>query len=110
LVSRASASSPASRWLARQRTTRRSWVWKVEPSRRRTVSRSRRAHHRPGAAEMPAGTVGFRVAGDLTREDDTDMLVPALHAALESGGGLRILYLRSGACRAVPRCSARYWN
>ena len=44
-------------------------------------------------ADMPEGTLGFRVAGDVTREDYTGTLVPALHAALEAGGGLRTLYL-----------------
>ena len=42
---------------------------------------------------MPAGTVGFRIAGDLEREDYTGLLVPALRDALAAGGGLRTLYL-----------------
>ena len=44
-------------------------------------------------AEMPAGTVGFRVAGEVEREDYRDVLVPLLRRALEAGGGLRTLYL-----------------
>lgn len=44
-------------------------------------------------AGMPQGTIGFRVAGDVSREDYTETLVPALHAAMEAGGGLRTLYL-----------------
>jgi hypothetical protein len=42
---------------------------------------------------MPDGTVGFRVAGDVTREDYTGMLVPTLREMLETGRGLRTLYL-----------------
>jgi hypothetical protein len=44
-------------------------------------------------AEMPVGTVGFRVAGEVEREDYSDVLVPELRRALETGGGLRTLYL-----------------
>ena len=43
--------------------------------------------------EMPAGSVGFRVAGEVEREDYRDVLVPELRSALEAGGGLRTLYL-----------------
>ena len=43
--------------------------------------------------EMPAGMVGFRVAGEVEREDYTEVLVPELRRALEAGGGLRTLYL-----------------
>jgi SpoIIAA-like len=43
--------------------------------------------------EMPAGTVGFRVAGEVERDDYTDVLVPELRRALDAGGGLRTLYL-----------------
>jgi SpoIIAA-like len=43
--------------------------------------------------EMPAGTVGFWVAGDVEREDYRDVLVPELRRALDAGGGLRTLYL-----------------
>ena len=41
---------------------------------------------------MPAGTVGFRVAREVEREDYRDVLVPQLRRALDSGG-LRTLYL-----------------
>jgi hypothetical protein len=44
-------------------------------------------------AEMPTGTVGFRVAGEVEREDYQDVLVPELRRALDAGGGLRTLYL-----------------
>ena len=44
-------------------------------------------------ADMPAGTVGFRVAGEVDRDDYRNVLVPDLHAALESGEKLRTLYL-----------------
>jgi SpoIIAA-like len=43
--------------------------------------------------EMPGGTVGFRVAGEVERDDYTDVLVPELRRALDAGGGLRTLYL-----------------
>jgi hypothetical protein len=42
---------------------------------------------------MPPGTVGFRAAGDIEREDYDDVLAPALRRALEAGGGLRTLYV-----------------
>jgi hypothetical protein len=41
---------------------------------------------------MPPGTIGFRVAGDIEREDYDEVLVPQLRRALEAGGG-RTLYL-----------------
>ena len=44
-------------------------------------------------ADMPAGTVGFRVAGELEREDYDEVLVPELRRALEGDGGLRTLYV-----------------
>jgi SpoIIAA-like len=43
--------------------------------------------------DMPAGTLGFRVDGEVEREDYTDVLEPALQEALEAGQGLRTLYL-----------------
>ena len=44
-------------------------------------------------ADMPAGTLGFRVDGDVEREDYREVLAPQLRAAMESGQGLRTLYL-----------------
>jgi hypothetical protein len=44
-------------------------------------------------ADMPPGTLGFRVAGEVEREDYDDVLVPELNRAFEAGGGLRTLYL-----------------
>jgi hypothetical protein len=44
-------------------------------------------------ADMPAGTLGFRVAGEVEREDYERVLAPELGAALAGGGGLRTLYL-----------------
>jgi hypothetical protein len=44
-------------------------------------------------ADMPDGTIGFRVDGEVHRDDYTSVLVPALRAAAESGQGLRTLYL-----------------
>jgi hypothetical protein len=43
--------------------------------------------------DMPPGTLGFRVTGEVEREDYDEVLVPELRAALEGGGGLRTLYL-----------------
>ena len=42
---------------------------------------------------MPPGTLGFRAAGEIEREDYDEVLVPALRTAVESGGGLRTLYV-----------------
>jgi SpoIIAA-like len=43
--------------------------------------------------DMPSGTIGFRAAGEIEREDYDDVLVPELRRALEAGGGLRTLYV-----------------
>ena len=43
--------------------------------------------------DMPAGTLGFRVAGEVKREDYDNVLRPELTRALEAAGGLRTLYL-----------------
>ncbi|HTI35731.1 MAG TPA: STAS/SEC14 domain-containing protein [Miltoncostaea sp.] len=44
-------------------------------------------------ADMPPGTLGFRVAGHVRREDYDRVLVPDLRAAMDAGDGLRTLYL-----------------
>src|SRR3954452_19767211 len=43
--------------------------------------------------DMPPGTVGFRVTGDIERADYDEVLVPELHRALQAGTGLRTLYV-----------------
>jgi hypothetical protein len=43
--------------------------------------------------DMPAGTLGFRATGKITREDYADVLVPELHKVVEGGGRLRTLYV-----------------
>ncbi|HZO10302.1 MAG TPA: STAS/SEC14 domain-containing protein [Myxococcota bacterium] len=43
--------------------------------------------------EMPEGTIGFRVHGEIKRSDYTDVLVPALDEEVEKGGGLCQLYV-----------------
>jgi hypothetical protein len=43
--------------------------------------------------DMPEGTIGFRAAGDISRADYAEVLVPELHRALAAGGGLRTLYV-----------------
>ena len=42
---------------------------------------------------MPEGTLGFRASGRIEPSDYRDVLAPALHEALEGGGGLRTLYV-----------------
>lgn len=44
-------------------------------------------------ADMPPGTIGFRVTGEIEREDYDEVLGPELQRALEAGGGLRTLYV-----------------
>jgi hypothetical protein len=44
-------------------------------------------------SDMPAGTLGFRVGGDVTREDYTGVLRPALEEATDTHQGLRTLYV-----------------
>jgi hypothetical protein len=43
--------------------------------------------------DMPAGTVGFRFSGEITRRDYDDVLRPELERAMSAGPGLRALYL-----------------
>jgi SpoIIAA-like len=43
--------------------------------------------------DMPAGSLGFRAAGEIEREDYDEVLVPELRRAVESGEGLRTLYV-----------------
>ena len=42
--------------------------------------------------DLPPGTLGFRVAGRVTREDYAGGSVPELRRVLEEGGRLRTLY------------------
>ncbi|MBV8992693.1 MAG: STAS/SEC14 domain-containing protein [Pseudonocardiales bacterium] len=42
---------------------------------------------------MPPGTIGFRVAGEIEREDYDEVLTPELQGAFEAGVGLRTLYV-----------------
>jgi hypothetical protein len=53
--------------------------------------------------DMPPGTVGFRVSGEVHREDYTDVLVPQLQAAAASGDGLRTLYVIEGLDEIEPQ-------
>jgi hypothetical protein len=53
--------------------------------------------------DMPAGTLGFRVSGHLTREDYTSVLVPPLRAAVEGGERLRVLYAIGPELHMEPR-------
>jgi hypothetical protein len=43
--------------------------------------------------DMPPGTIGFRAAGEIEREDYDEVLTPELRRALEAGGGLRTLHV-----------------
>ncbi|MGV1047534.1 MAG: STAS/SEC14 domain-containing protein [Solirubrobacterales bacterium] len=42
--------------------------------------------------DMPAGTIGFRASGEVTREDYRGVLEPALQEAVEAGD-VRMLYV-----------------
>ena len=54
-------------------------------------------------ADMPPGTIGFRVSGEIEREDYDQVLVPELRRALEAGGGLRTLYVIDDLDEIEPR-------
>ena len=43
--------------------------------------------------DMPEGTIGFRVDGDVDREDYTELMRPALAEAMAFGQPLRTLYV-----------------
>jgi hypothetical protein len=43
-------------------------------------------------ADMPAGTIGFRMSGRVTGADYRDVLLPGLRTAVE-GGSLRALFV-----------------
>jgi SpoIIAA-like len=43
--------------------------------------------------DMPPGTLGFRVTGEVERKDYDEVLTPELTRAIESRNGLRTLYL-----------------
>jgi hypothetical protein len=51
---------------------------------------------------MPAGTIGFRVAGEVHKDDYTNVLAPVLHEAIEAGEQLRTLYLIEGLDEIEP--------
>ena len=44
-------------------------------------------------ADMPAGTIGFRVSGDVEADDYRRVLGPDLKAAVESGHGVRAVFV-----------------
>jgi SpoIIAA-like len=44
-------------------------------------------------ADMPPGTIGFRAAGEIQREDYDNVLRPELERAIAEGRGLRTLYV-----------------
>jgi SpoIIAA-like len=52
--------------------------------------------------DMPAGTIGFRVAGEVEPSDYTEVLAPVLHGAIEAGEQLRTLYLIEGLDEIEP--------
>jgi hypothetical protein len=52
--------------------------------------------------EMPPGTLGFRVRGEIERED-YEVLTPELRRAIEAGGGLRTLYVVEDLGEIEPR-------
>jgi len=52
--------------------------------------------------QMPAGTVGFRASGKLTREDYQEVLVPTLKAAVDAGE-VRMLFVLKEFEELEPR-------
>jgi hypothetical protein len=52
--------------------------------------------------DMPAGTIGFRASGKLTKEDYTEVLVPILKDAVEAGE-VRMLFVLSDFEALEPR-------
>ncbi len=46
--------------------------------------------------DMPEGVLGFEATGKLTAEEYTDVLVPALEAAAEAPGKVRVVLQFSG--------------
>lgn len=44
-------------------------------------------------SDMPLGTIGFRVTGEVQRKDYDEVLVPDLERAVAAGEALRTLYL-----------------
>lgn len=44
-------------------------------------------------AGMPDGTLGFQASEQLTREDFTDVLLPPIREAVNSGAGVRLLFV-----------------
>ena len=53
-------------------------------------------------ADMPSGTLGFRVAGRMTRRDYVQALVPPLRERLAAGERLRVLYVIESGLRMDP--------
>jgi hypothetical protein len=53
--------------------------------------------------DIPAGTLGFRVSGRLTREDYAKVLVPPLRKAVDGGQRLRVLYAIGPELHMEPR-------
>ena len=51
--------------------------------------------------DMPAGTVGFRATGEVTRDDYREVLEPALREAVESGD-VRMLYVVDSEFKMSP--------
>jgi SpoIIAA-like len=42
--------------------------------------------------DVPAGTIGLRVWGEVTRADYADVLMPAVEDAAEEHGGIRLVF------------------
>ena len=53
-------------------------------------------------ADIPAGTLGFRIGGRLTREDYVQTLIPPLREAVAAGERLRVLYWIGPDLRMQP--------
>lgn len=48
-------------------------------------------------SDLPPGVLGVEATGKLTSQDYTDVLAPALHAATEGGGKIRVVLVFTGA-------------
>jgi hypothetical protein len=67
---------------------------------------------------MPAGVIGFEASGKLTKADYADVLAPALAAAAQAGGKVRVLLdfrgefdgMEAGAVWQDMKVGVNNWN
>jgi hypothetical protein len=56
--------------------------------------------------DVPAGVIGIRASGKLTKEDYQRVLEPALREAIDSGDA-RVLFVLPGLRRSGAKASSR---